>query len=229
MNLVFDIGYNHGEFSRAVLKEFEDCKVIALEANESLYLNQVGTIPEVPLINFLVSNEDGAEKDFYINYQDGISTASKEFTENSRFAAGSKYVYNTGGWDKAIHVNTITLDSIISKYGAPDLIKVDVEGYERTVLEGLSRKVPLLCFEFHEEFTLDGIACLDHLHSIGFSEFGLIGFFEEGDIFDNLTYNSEGDPYMTQPERFISLRDMKEVISLFDPQRRVNYGMMYAR
>jgi FkbM family methyltransferase len=229
MKLVFDIGYNHGEFSRAALEKHEKCNIIALEANELLYLNQVGTIPEVTLINSLVSNEDGTEKEFYINYQDGISTASKDFTENSRFAAGSKYVYNTGGWDTAVQVNTVTLDSIISKYGVPDLIKVDVEGYERTVLDGLSKKVPLLCFEFHEEFTLDGIACLDHLDSIGFSEFGLIGFFDEGDIFDNLTYSSEGDPYMTEPERFISLCDMKEAISLFDPQRRVNYGMMYAR
>jgi FkbM family methyltransferase len=229
MNLVFDIGYNHGEFSRAVLEKYKGCKIIALEANESLYLQQVGSIPEVTLINSLVSNEDNTEKAFYINHQDGISTASEDFTQNSRFARGSKYVFNTGGWNGAVQVKTITLDSILSKYGDPDLIKIDVEGYEETVIAGLTKKVPLLCFEFHEEFTLDGIACLDHLHSIGFSEFGMVGFFDEGDVFDNLTYSSEGDPYMTKPERFMCLHDMKETLRLFNPQRRINYGMMYAR
>ena len=41
-----------------------------------------------------------------------------------------------------------TLDALIARHGRPAFIKIDVEGYEAEVLDGLSRAVPALSFEF---------------------------------------------------------------------------------
>jgi hypothetical protein len=42
----------------------------------------------------------------------------------------------------------VTIDELIARYGHPRYIKLDVEGYERQALEGLSRPCALLSAEF---------------------------------------------------------------------------------
>lgn len=46
-----------------------------------------------------------------------------------------------------VEVATTTLDELIRLHGMPDFIKIDVEGFERLVMAGLSRSVPCLSFE----------------------------------------------------------------------------------
>jgi FkbM family methyltransferase len=41
-----------------------------------------------------------------------------------------------------------TLDELIGKHGVPVFIKIDVEGFEEAVLQGLSQPVRALSFEF---------------------------------------------------------------------------------
>jgi FkbM family methyltransferase len=65
------------------------------------------------------------------------------------------------------NVNVVTLDELIGEEKPPCLIKVDVEGYERSVLRGLSRRVPLLTFEANlPEFLPETLECLDLLFSL---------------------------------------------------------------
>ena len=76
-------------------------------------------------------------------------------------------------------VQVTTLDGLIQEFGVPKFCKIDVEGYEPQVLNGLSTPLPALSFEFHQE-TLDEVeACLNRLVQLGAYEFN----FADGEAF----------------------------------------------
>jgi len=55
------------------------------------------------------------------------------------------------GHHKSIQVPMYTLDSLIAIHGEPDIIKIDVEGYEMEVLQGMSSNPRWLFLELHPE------------------------------------------------------------------------------
>jgi FkbM family methyltransferase len=233
MNLIFDIGYNEGEFTEVCFGKYPNASVIAVEANPNLCVNPKRNFSlnyNFLLLNNLVSNVVGDAIDFYISpYASGVSTASTEFMKNSRFTKGSKNVKaNSIQWNEPIKVESVTIDSMIERYGIPDLIKIDVEGYEYTVLSGLTQKANDICFEWHEEEKDSLYKILDHLQSIGYTQFGVIGWFDEGDVFPKATFSEKGDPYLEYPNKFYTLDEL-ELDKLIQPERRVNYGMFFAR
>jgi FkbM family methyltransferase len=233
MNLIFDIGFNVGEFTQTCFNKYKDCSVIAVEANPNL-CNSVSqhffTNYNFSLLNNLVSNKEGEEINFYISHNaTGVSTASTEFMENSRFTKGSKHLgENSINWAAPIKVQSTTVDSMIERYGMPDLIKIDVEGYELNVLSGLTQKANDICFEWHEEEKDNLYKILEHLQSLGYDQFGVIGWFDEGDVFEKATFSDKGDPYLEYPKNFYTLEDL-ELHKLINPERRVNYGMFFAK
>lgn len=228
MNLIFDIGYNKGEFTNVCFNTHKGVKVIAVEANPNLCNRE--NSDKFVLLNNLASDKVGEEVDFFIEHgQTGISTASKEFMSNSRFAKGSKNLRpNSGNWSPPIKVKSTTIDNMIKEYGDPELIKVDVEGYEYTVLKGLTKKVGEICFEWHEEEYNNLLKIAKHLENIGYTEFGVIGWFDEGDVFEKATFSPKGDPYLEYPKNFYSWEDL-DIEKLINVDRRVNYGMFFAK
>jgi len=71
---------------------------------------------------------------------------------------------HSGYEEAARNVQVVSLDELIGEEKAPCLIKIDVEGYERSVLRGLSRLVPLLTFEANlPEFLPETLECLERL------------------------------------------------------------------
>lgn len=65
------------------------------------------------------------------------------------------------------NIEISTLDRLIEKYGVPDYIKIDVEGFEKAVISGLSRAVPVLSFEANLPYflseTVDIVGVLQRL------------------------------------------------------------------
>jgi FkbM family methyltransferase len=92
-----------------------------------------------------------------------VSTASTDFITAADGAGGWKGQV----WDQAIEVPSTTLDALVAEHGAPDFAKIDVEGFEDTVLEGLSRPLPKLSFEFTTIQRDVAQRCLDRLASLG--------------------------------------------------------------
>jgi FkbM family methyltransferase len=232
--LVFDIGCNRGEYTQSWLQKDPECHVVCVDANHNFnfaYEAVEKTLSRITFVNKLVTAKSDGTKDFFIDYgQTGISTASREFMQESRFAKGSKNLPpNSGGWmPKPVQVQTITLDNLIEEHGHPDIIKIDVEGHEYEVICGLSQKVSMLHFEWHEEMFDEVEKSIQHLKKIGFKEFHISGYFDEGDVFEKLHYDNGGDTYNYEPTDFYS---WEELISenFTQPDRRINYGMLFAR
>ena len=53
----------------------------------------------------------------------------------------------------------------------PDLCKIDVEGSELAVLQGLSRPLPLLSIEYIPALSADAVACVERLESLAGYEY----------------------------------------------------------
>jgi FkbM family methyltransferase len=92
-----------------------------------------------------------------------VSTASSDFIRAADGAGG----WEGQVWDTTIEVPSTTLDALVAEQGVPAFAKVDVEGFEDTVLAGLSRPLPKLSFEFTTIQRDVAQRCLDRLASLG--------------------------------------------------------------
>jgi FkbM family methyltransferase len=204
MNLLFDIGFNLGGFSKPFIENDSNLKVIAVEANPQFF-NYYGTYPNITFLNYALSDKDNQELDFYISDSHTISTIEKRWINEGRFINYK--------WKSPIKVKTITLDNLIQKYGIPNLIKIDIEGYEHIAIKGLTQKAKYICFEWTEEFFNDHVSIIiNHLKSIGYDQFNYI----IGDNYKdfNGTYKSWED------------LNMKAII---DPPKKDKWGMIFCK
>ncbi len=74
-------------------------------------------------------------------------------------------------WDRSITCRITTVDRLIADYGVPAFVKIDVEGYELQVIEGMTSAVGALSFEFTPECRANALACIERLDTLGMVEF----------------------------------------------------------
>ena len=236
MNLIFDIGANLGLFTEACLTTFPGCRVVAVEANPNLIneLHKRFRDYNVILLNELVGTVMGEEAPFYICSGDTLSTAKKKWTTHSRFAGQRRYDASGNdvhSWmNQGLTMECVNLDWLVSKYGSPDLIKIDVEGYELEVLRGLSTRQGRICFEFCEEFFDETEAACNHLQSIGYSEFSFTCGGESGRLlrrdYPVLPPGTESSP----PESsYRSWGECDELRKGIVPDRKILWGNIWVR
>jgi hypothetical protein len=77
-------------------------------------------------------------------------------------------------WNQKVKVDIITLDELIVLYGVPTYCKIDVEGYEGKVLQGLSHPIKLVSFEFIYGDLESTISCVELLETLGVYEFNIV-------------------------------------------------------
>jgi FkbM family methyltransferase len=203
---IFDIGANNGQFTDKCIETHKDLTMITIEANPYLidHLKLKYNNNNIIILNNLISEKDNEEIDFYISNVNTISTASIEWITESRFT-GSYF------WYQPLKIKSRSLDSLIEEYGVPDLIKIDVEGYEFEVIKGLSKRSCEICFEWAEEQYTNIIKIINHLKNIGYKNFGYI----------------LGDEHLKRPEEFTSWENLnfeKNILS----GRKETWGMIWA-
>ncbi len=185
-SLCFDVGAHIGNKTQALL--LAQAKVVAIEPQEKLVKKlRKRFIKDVTIVNKGISDKID-KKDFYISDATTLSTFSKEWTvkmKDSRFK-----IYH---WKKNKNqIDTTTLDELITKYGIPFFIKIDVEGHEIEVLKGLSQIIPIVSFEFAiPEFYENLVTCLSILNQLNSNyQFNYInGEQNEFNLPNNLNYN----------------------------------------
>jgi FkbM family methyltransferase len=166
--MFFDIGANIGNWS---LENFPQCeKIILVEASPTTFhrlIENVGTNPKLTCLNYAVCNSDDEYITFYNSVADTLSTINKEWhvSEKSRF-------YNQFTYQE-IKCKTIKLDALIQQYGVPELIKIDVEGGEFECISSLTQKVNNVCFEWASETNDITFKCINHLLSLGYTNFSI--------------------------------------------------------
>jgi FkbM family methyltransferase len=156
--LVFDIGSNIGQITRRLINA--DCKVVAVEPLVELTFNE--NYDGVYAIKHKCASDEIKEIDFYKCEKSLTRSSCLKSWRNLDSVRTLPPKKGSVKWVKTT-ASTTTLDALIEEFGKPKYIKIDVEGYEDKVLEGLSHKIDLISFEFVGGVTDKAIRCLDIL------------------------------------------------------------------
>lgn len=144
---IFDIGSHQGVVAMILGKIVTDTGfVVALEANKHNYLMGLKNIEMNHLRQIQMIHGAGDSKPGTLIFNEGLNGSVDD---------------GSGDWGR-VEVQAFAIDELSSQYGFPDVLFIDVEGYEGQVLEGaketLSHPVDLFV-EVHGEQLLSRFGC----------------------------------------------------------------------
>lgn len=117
-----------------------------------------------------------------------IHAAANSKSGTLAFAESLNGHVSTGARDGAVEVPAVAIDDIVDREGHPDVVLIDVEGYEAHVLEGASKLIAAGCSDFCIE--VHGAATL---RSVGSTARDVLGYFTDGD-YDMLVAITDDTP-----------------------------------
>lgn len=163
-DLCFDVGSHVGNRVRSWLSL--GASVVAIEPqpdfmrilqllyarNERVHLEPIGIADEPGTLQLHISRATPTVSTFASGWIDEVQSSPR---------------WSSVVWEDRVEVEVRTLDQLIETYGLPAFCKVDVEGFEPTVLAGLSQPIPALSFEYVPASLEGTLACIEHLCSLG--------------------------------------------------------------
>lgn len=169
-DLCFDIGANTGE-KTAVFLDL-GAKVVAVEPQAECAETLRGKFGHNPNCT-IVEKALGAGEGEGIMYKNDLSVLSTLSTDwISRMSESGRF--QDALWRQQISVPLTSLDRLLEQHGVPAFCKIDVEGYEYQVLQGLTRPLPTLSIEFAEETIHLTLRCIERLQQLGDYEYNCV-------------------------------------------------------
>jgi FkbM family methyltransferase len=169
-DLILDVGANHGSKTDVFLRL--GARVVAVDPDESnqrilrqrFQWYRLSPKPVV-VVDKAVSHTAGVETMFIDAPGSAKNTLSQKWVETLR-EDGQRFGHRLD-FSRQRNVETTTLDQLVETHGSPYFVKIDVEGFEPAVLQGLHRPVPFLSFEVNlPEFRAEGLQCIELLKGI---------------------------------------------------------------
>jgi FkbM family methyltransferase len=167
-DLVFDVGAHVGD--RVASFRRLGARIVAVEPQRAMVkVLQLfyGRRADVTIEAVAVGRKVGTTGMMINADNPTVSTASHAFVSAARDAQG----WETQRWTSPVAVPLTTLDALIGKHGEPAFIKIDVEGFEQEALEGLTRAVKALSFEFTTIQRDIALACIERCVTLGYQRF----------------------------------------------------------
>lgn len=162
--LIFDIGASVGNTTAVFLQLGTRVLSVEPDAKNVLCLQaRYAQNQQVTILEKALSNEIG-QQDLYLqetgNTLHTLNPKWKNYLEgpqNDRWREPIRFSQTTT-------ITTTTLARIIQEFGKPFFIKIDVEGHEAAVLQGLDQKIPFVSFEANlPEFLTETLQGIEHL------------------------------------------------------------------
>jgi FkbM family methyltransferase len=204
--ICFDIGANVGAWSLKNINIHNYDKIIAVEADENTFAkikqNVLHNNKILPL-NYAACDSKEEYINFYRCDSDVLSTLNKDWLDGGKSRFNLNYT--------EISCKTISIDKLITLYGIPELIKIDVEQGEYDCIKSLTQKVDNLCFEWASEFFDISLNCLNYLYKLGFRMF-----------FVQFT-----DDYTFRPTEYYNIETAKQILGNTTPKHE--WGMVWCK
>ncbi len=120
-------------------------------------------------------------------------------------------------WNRAVEVDTTTLDDLIARFGVPVFVKIDVEGGEPGVLAGLTHAIRALSFEYLPHALDYTNACVTRLGALGSYSFN----WSPGESYQLMSEPwLTGEALLTALETAVARRCSGDVYARLDPPGR---------
>ncbi len=176
-----DLGANHAiQLSNTYYFYLKGARGVLLEANPELADELIQKRPEDIVINKCLSEKSGEKLDFYIMSGDGLSTTDYQSAQD--FIEENPSLEIT----KTITIDSVTIKEIIDKYfsgKSPDILNIDIEGMELSVLRmtdfEVFRPLVIICemIEYKNGLTVGqkNQEIIDLMHKNDYEEFAFTG------------------------------------------------------
>ena len=156
-----DIGSHMGSYSDLIINNFKKCKSFMFEPQNEIFKKariKYRNKRNVKLYNYAISNKK-AKKHLFVNRHNLMTSLCQLNQQNIYLKWKAKLIWGKttkGMIMKTQTIKTIKLSQIIKneKIKPIDLVKIDTEGHELEVLEGMEKKIKnikLIMIEFRKD------------------------------------------------------------------------------